>query len=79
MDPAENVKQIILEKYVALCANCSGVIPLGADYVRDELAKPVCYCSADCLDAALIEELTPSFSVRVSSARTQSDGPFDVK
>ena len=42
VDPAENVKQIILEKYVALCSNCSGVIPLGVDYVRDELAKPVC-------------------------------------
>lgn len=79
VDPAENIKQIKLEKYVALCANCSGVIPLGADYVRDELAKPVCYCSADCLDAALIEDLTPSFSVRVSTARTQSDRPFDVK
>ena len=61
---------------MALCSNCRGVIPLGSHYARNELVEPVCYCSADCLDAALLQDLTPSFKTRASTLRTQSDRPF---
>ena len=47
---------------MALCSNCSAVTPLATNCVSEASGKPVGYCSTSCLDQALTQQLTPTFS-----------------